>query len=193
MVTGVKAITKDWKYDVVSIGYPGVVRNNRILVNPFNLGKGWVGFSFRAAFRRPVRIVNDAVMQALGSYRGGTMLFSASAPGWAALVVNGHVVPMEIAHFPFGKLTIEDYLGTRRRREPRPGPVAEARRGGDGRAVAAFLVDDVVLGGKRQEARRLPKGLPPRRERQCVPRRTPALGGRAPNACSSATPPGVRP
>ena len=148
MVSGVKAITKDWKYDVVSIGYPGVVRKGRPSVEPFNLGKGWVGFSFRAAFRRPVKVVNDAVMQALGSYRGGTMLFLGLGTGLgAALVVNGHLVPLEIAHFPYGGKTIEDYLGTRgleslgrARWRKVVGKVTEE-------LVAAFLVDDVVLGG----------------------------------------------
>jgi predicted NBD/HSP70 family sugar kinase len=160
MVAGVKAITKDWKYDAVSIGYPGVVRNGRIAVEPFNLGKGWVGFSFRNAFRRPVRIVNDAVMQALGSYRGGTMLFLGLGTGLGtALVVNGHLVPMELGHFPYRKMTIEDYLGTRgfetlgraRWRKVVGDVVKEF--------VAAFLVDDLVLGGGNvKKLTRLPKG-----------------------------------
>ncbi|MCU0252410.1 MAG: ROK family protein [Vicinamibacterales bacterium] len=160
MVAGVKAITKDWKYDAVSIGYPGVVRNGRIAVEPFNLGRGWVGFSFRKAFRRPVRIVNDAVMQALGSYRGGTMLFLGLGTGLGtALVVNGHLVPMELGHFPYRKMTIEDYLGTRgfetlgraRWRKVVGDVVKEF--------VAAFLVDDVVLGGGNvKKLTRLPKG-----------------------------------
>jgi polyphosphate glucokinase len=119
-----------------------------VAVDPFNLGKGWVGFSFRAAFRRPVRVVNDAVMQALGSYRGGTMLFLGLGTGvGTALVVNGHVVPMELGHFPYGKQTIEDHLGTRgldslglRRWRKLVWKVTEE-------IVAAFLVDDVVLGG----------------------------------------------
>ena len=148
MVAGVKAATKDWKYDAVSIGYPGVVRNGRIAVEPFNLGRGWVGFSFRKAFRRPVRIVNDAVMQALGSYRGGTMLFLGLGTGLGtALVVNGHLVPMELGHFPYRKQTIEDFLGTRgvevlgrSRWRKMVGEIV-------GKLVAAFLVDDVVLGG----------------------------------------------
>jgi hypothetical protein len=159
MVAGVKAATKDWKYDAVSIGYPGVVRNGRIAVEPVNLGRGWVGFSFRAAFRRPVRVVNDAVMQALGSYRGGTMLFLGLGTGLGtAMIVNGHIVPMELGHFPYGKLTIEDYLGTRgydalgrgRWRKVVVEVVAEF--------VAAFLVDDVVLGGGNvKKLTRLPK------------------------------------
>jgi predicted NBD/HSP70 family sugar kinase len=148
MVKGVKAITKDWTYDAVSIGYPGVVRKGRIAADPVNLGRGWVGFSFRAAFRKPVRVINDAVMQALGSYRGGTMLFLGLGTGLGtALIVNGHFVPMELGHFPYGKQTIEDHLGTR-------GLEAFGRARWRklvvkvvGELVAAFLVDDVVLGG----------------------------------------------
>ncbi|MDO8835399.1 MAG: ROK family protein [Vicinamibacterales bacterium] len=148
MVQGVKAITKDWTFDAVSVGYPGVVRKGRIAADPVNLGKGWVGFSFRAAFRKPVRVINDAVMQALGSYRGGTMLFLGLGTGLGtSLIVNGHLVPMELGHFPYGKQTIEDHLGTR-------GLEAFGRARWRklvvkvvGELVAAFLVDDVVLGG----------------------------------------------
>ncbi len=148
MVSGVKAITKDWKYDAVAIGYPGVVHNGRIAAEPFNLGKGWIGFSFRAAFRRPVRVVNDAVMQALGSYRGGTMLFLGLGTGLGtALVVNGHAVPMELGHFPYGKQTIEDYLGTRGVEALGRARWRRAVAKVVGELVAAFLVDDVVLGG----------------------------------------------
>jgi predicted NBD/HSP70 family sugar kinase len=160
MVAGVKAITKDWKYDAVSIGYPGVVRHGRIAAEPVNMGRGWVGFSFRAAFRRPVRVINDAVMQALGSYRGGTMLFLGLGTGLGtALIVNGHVVPMELGHFPYGKKTIEEYLGTlgyeALGRSRWRKLVAEVV----GEFVAAFLVDDVVLGGGNvKKLARLPKG-----------------------------------
>lgn len=148
MVKGVKAITKDWKYDVVSIGYPGVVRNGRIVADPVNLGRGWMGFNFRTAFRRPVRVINDAVMQALGSYRRGTMLFLGLGTGLGtAMIVKGHPVPMELGHFPLKKSTIEDHLGTR-------GLEAFGRtrwralvKEVVGDLVAAFLVDDVVLGG----------------------------------------------
>jgi len=160
MVAGVKAITKDWKYDAVSIGYPGVVRNGRITAEPVNLGRGWVGFSFRNAFRRPVRVVNDAVMQAIGSYRGGTMLFLGLGTGLGtAMIVNGHIVPMELGHFPYRKLTIEEYLGT-------AGVEALGRSRWRrlveevvGEFVKAFLVDDVVLGGGNvKKLTRLPKG-----------------------------------
>ena len=160
MVAGVKAITRDWTYDAVSIGYPGVVRGNRIVADPVNLGKGWVGYRFRAAFKCPVKIVNDAVMQAIGSYRGGTMLFLGLGTGLGtALIVNGHSVPMELGHFPFGKKTIEDYLGTRgfeRLGRTRWRRVVERVTS---EFVAAFLVDDVVLGGGNvKKLTKLPAG-----------------------------------
>src|SRR5262245_3020234 len=114
MVAGVKKLAKDWKYELVSIGYPGRVRFNRPFAEPRNLAKGWVGFNFEAAFQRPVKIVNDAAMQALGSYRGGTMLFLGLGTGLgSAMVVEGLVVPFELGHFPYKKGTIEDYLGLR--------------------------------------------------------------------------------
>jgi predicted NBD/HSP70 family sugar kinase len=159
MVAGVKALTKDWKYDVVSIGYPGVVRSGRIAADPINLGKGWVGFSFRAAFRRPVKVVNDAVMQAIGSYRGGTMLFLGLGTGLGtALVVNGHVVPMELGHFPYKKKTIEDYLGIQGLESLGMNRWRKLVAEVTGAFVAAFLVDDVVLGGGNvKKLARLPK------------------------------------
>jgi len=148
MVKGVKFLAHDWKFDRVSIGYPGVVRNGRITAEPVNLGRGWVGFSFRQAFRKPVRVINDAVMQALGCYRGGTMLFLGLGTGLGTcLIVNGHVVPMELGHFPFGKTTIEDHLGTRGVEiygRPRWRKLVEKIVG---ELTAAFLVDDIVLGG----------------------------------------------
>ncbi len=99
MVAGVKKLAADWKYDVVSIGYPGPVRNNRPLAEPHNLARGWVHFDFEAAFKRPVKVINDAAMQALGSYRGGTMIFLGFGTGLgSAMVVDGVVVPLELAH-----------------------------------------------------------------------------------------------
>jgi polyphosphate glucokinase len=160
MVAGVKAITKDWKYDLVSIGYPGVVHDDRITAEPVNLGRGWVRFSFRTAFRRPVKVVNDAVMQAIGSYRGGTMLFLGLGTGLGtALVVNGHVVPMELGHFPFRKRTIEDYLGTEGLKHLGLNRWRKLVAGVTGEFVSAFLVDDVVLGGGNvKKLARMPKG-----------------------------------
>ncbi len=113
MASKVLELTRDWDYDVVSIGYPGPVVHNRPVAEPHNLGKGWVGFDFHGAFGRPVKIINDAAMQALGSYTGGRMLFLGLGTGLgAAMIVDGAVEPMELAHLEFrhGK-TFEHYLG----------------------------------------------------------------------------------
>ncbi|MBP1685676.1 MAG: ppgK, partial [Deltaproteobacteria bacterium] len=114
MVSGLKRIAKDWEYDVVSIGYPGLVLHGRIAAEPHNLAKGWVGFDFERAFGCPVKVINDAAMQALGSYNGGTMLFLGLGTGLgSALVADGTVVPMEVAHLSYKKGTFEDYIGLR--------------------------------------------------------------------------------
>ncbi|HEX3856267.1 MAG TPA: ROK family protein [Verrucomicrobiae bacterium] len=114
MVAQVKELAGDWKYDAVSIGYPGPVLRNRPVSEPWNLAKGWVGFNFAKAFKRPVKIVNDAAMQALGSYRRGKMLFLGLGTGLGStLVVDGIVEPMELGHLPYKKATYEDYVGLR--------------------------------------------------------------------------------
>jgi polyphosphate glucokinase len=117
MVAGVKKAVAQagWQYDVISIGYPGPVLHNRPMAEPHNLGPGWVGFNFRKAFGRPVKIINDAAMQALGGYRGGRMLFLGLGTGLgSALVVDSVLEPMELAHLPFKKgLTYEDFVGIR--------------------------------------------------------------------------------
>jgi polyphosphate glucokinase len=115
MVKEVQRATKDWNYSVVSIGYPAPVVHGHPLSEPHNLGGGWVGFDFRKAFRRPVKIVNDAAMQALGIYRGGRMLFLGLGTGLgSAMIVDGILEPMEVAHLPYKKgRTYEDYLGLR--------------------------------------------------------------------------------
>ncbi len=160
MVAGVKELAKDWEYDAVSIGYPGPVRRGGPAAEPYNLGTGWVGFDFEAAFERPVRVINDAAMQALGSYTGGSMLFLGLGTGLGtALVVNGTVVPLEFGHLPFGKKTYEDFLGIRglqtlgkKRWRATVESVTEL-------LVAAFQVDDVVLGGGNvKKLTKLPRG-----------------------------------
>jgi polyphosphate glucokinase len=114
MVKGVKQITKDWKYETISIGYPGPVVQNRPVLDPYNLGKGWVGFPFERIFGCPIKILNDAAMQALGSYKKGRMLFLGLGTGLGtALVVDGVVEPMELGHLPYKKGTYEDYVGLR--------------------------------------------------------------------------------
>jgi len=159
MMAGLGKAAAGWTYDAVSIGYPGPVRRGRIAAEPHNLGRGWRRFDFRAAFGRPVRIVNDAAMQALGSYRGGTMLFLGLGTGLgSALVADGTVVPLELAHLPWEKGTFEDHLGARGLEKR--GKRAWRRRveKAVARLSSALLLDEVVLGGGN--ARRL-KRLPP--------------------------------
>lgn len=114
MMKAIHERTADWKYDRVSIGFPGPVIHDRPLLEPHNLGKGWVRFDFRAAFgNRPLKLLNDAAMQALGSYHGGRMLYLGLGTGLgSAMVVEGTVQAMELAHLPWKKgKSYEDYLG----------------------------------------------------------------------------------
>jgi polyphosphate glucokinase len=114
MVAGVHKAAEGWNYDVISMGYPGPVLRGKPVSEPQNLGKGWVGFDFEAAFGCPVKILNDAAMQALGSYNGGRMLFLGLGTGLgSALIVDGILEPMELAHLPYKKRTFEDYVGIR--------------------------------------------------------------------------------
>jgi polyphosphate glucokinase len=160
MVAHVHEMTGDWTYDVVSIGYPGVVLHGKIVIEPHNLGSGWVGFDFRKAFGRPTRILNDAAMQAVGSYEGGRMLFLGLGTGLgSAMIVDGVVAPMELAHLMYKKgRTYEDFVGER----------GLARLGGKKwrrtvKEVVAQLstlleADYVVIGGgNARKLKRLPK------------------------------------
>jgi polyphosphate glucokinase len=161
MVAVVQEATRGWEYDVVSVGYPGPVRDGRAAREPRNLGPGWAGFDFAAALGRPTRVVNDAAMQALGSYDGGRMLFLGLGTGLgSALVVDGIVQPLELAHLPYRRgRSFEDYVGAaglerlgRRRWRRFVGDVVA-------RLLEATQVDYVVLGGgnvKRLDA--LPPG-----------------------------------
>src|SRR6516164_6507887 len=148
MVAKVRAAAAGWKYDVVSIGYPGYVIRGRPVHEPYNLGGGWVGFDFEAAFGCPVKLMNDAAMQALGSYKGGKMLFLGLGTGLgSAMVVDGIVEPMELAHLPYKRGTYEDYVGLRglkkRGKKKWRRDVADVVA----RLIAALEPDDVVLGG----------------------------------------------
>jgi polyphosphate glucokinase len=149
MATAVKQLAVGWKYDRVSIGYPGPVVHNHALQEPANLGAGWVGFDFHGAFGCPVKLINDAAMQALGSYKGGHMLFLGLGTGLGSAMVVDHIVqPMELGHLPYKKgRTYEDYLGLRglkrlgkKRWRRQVAVIIEKLR-------AALQPDDVVIGG----------------------------------------------
>jgi polyphosphate glucokinase len=114
MIRGVLKNTADWEYDVITIGCPGPVVGNRIVLEPVNLGKGWLRFDFVKAFKKPVKLVNDAAMQAIGSYEGGRMLFLGLGTGLGtAAILEDVVAPMEAAHLPYLHMTFEDYVGIR--------------------------------------------------------------------------------
>ncbi len=148
MVAGVKKLTADWAYEVVSIGYPGPVLQGRPAAEPPNLGLGWIGFDFAAAFGCPVKVINDAAMQAMGSYVGGKMLFLGLGTGLgSALIVCGDLEPMELGHMPYKKGTYESYIG--RAGLERDGKKKWRRRVTDvvERLMAALRPDDTVIGG----------------------------------------------
>lgn len=164
LVQDVLPVVKDWDYDVVSIGYPGPVAGNRPLKEPVNLGKGWVRFDYEKAFGRPVRMVNDAAMQAIGSYQGKNMLFLGLGTGLGTtLVRNGMVVPMELGHLPYLKgRTFEEYIGDAGYK--RLGKVAWRKHVEEvvRQLMNATVADYAVLGGGN--VRHL-KDLPPRTRR----------------------------
>ena len=160
MVAKIHALTGDWTYDAVSIGYPGIVLHGKVMAEPHNLGRGWVGFDFRKAFGRPTLVLNDAAMQAVGSYEGGRMLFLGLGTGLgSAMIVDGVVAPMELAHLPYKKgRTFEDYvgaaglkrLGSRKWRRAVSDVVAQ---------LSSLLEADYVVlgGGNARKLKRLPK------------------------------------
>jgi polyphosphate glucokinase len=148
MVAGVLEAADGWSFDRVSVGIPAAVRGGKPIAEPVNLGDGWVGFDFDVAFGKPTKVVNDAVMQAIGSYEGGRMLFLGLGTGLgSALIVDGVVEPLELGHLPFRKKTFEDYVSNR----------ALARHGKENwqqtvfevveRLAAAMQPDYVVIGG----------------------------------------------
>jgi polyphosphate glucokinase len=148
LVAGVRKLARGWEYDVISIGFPGRVLGGAPASEPHNLGRGWLGHDFAAAFGCPVKVVNDAAMQALGSYNGGSMLFLGLGTGLgSALVVNGTLVPMELAHLSYRKGTIEDYLGLRGLQRMGKKKWRKHVHVAVERFVGALLVDDFVLGG----------------------------------------------
>src|SRR5262249_59634081 len=131
MVAGVLAATTDWDYEAVSIGFPGPVLCGQPMTEPVNLGPGWMGFDFAAAFHRPVKVINDAAMQALGSYQGGKMLFLGLGTGFGATVImDGVIEPLELGRFRYKKHTLEHYVGNRGRK--RQGRKKRQRRVAEG-------------------------------------------------------------
>lgn len=159
MVEDVLNATRDWDYEVISLGYPGVIKAGKIMAEPKNLGQGWIGFDFESAFNKPIQIMNDAAMQALGSYDKGVMLFLGLGTGLgSALVSHSHVVPMELAHLTYKKGVFEDYLGKRGFQHMGPAKwtkhvIAVVRR-----FSIAFIPDEIVLGGGN--SKHLTKTLP---------------------------------
>jgi polyphosphate glucokinase len=148
MVAQVRKLASDWKYDAVSVGYPGPVLSGRPILDPVHLGKGWVGFNFKSAFKRPVKVVNDAAMQALGSYSGGKMLFLGLGTGLGStLIVDGIVEPMELGHLPYKKATFEDYIGVQGLEEHGSRKWTKFVADIVKRLMAALEPDYVVLGG----------------------------------------------
>lgn len=159
MVARVNTLAEGWSWDAVSIGYPGPVRDGVPVGEPPNLATGWVGFDFAAAFGKPLKLVNDATMQALGSHTQGKMLFLGLGTGLGtALVVEGIPVPMELGHLPYRDGTFEDYVGAHALK--RDGRHKWRKRVIDvvTRLQAALLPDEIVLGGGNS---RLLKALPP--------------------------------
>ena len=160
MVAGVKKLAADWKFEAISMGYPGPVLHNRPVTEPHNLAKGWTRFDFQRAFKCPVKFMNDAAMQALGSYRGDKLLFLGLGTGLgAAMIVDGIVEPMELGHLPYKKATYEDYIGLRglekygeKKWRKNVADVVE-------QLIAALEPDDVVVGGGNAKLlKKLPEG-----------------------------------
>jgi polyphosphate glucokinase len=160
MVRGVKELAGDWKYDAVSIGYPGPVLHGKPVAEPHNLAAGWVQFDFGAAFGCPVKVINDAAMQALGSYKAGKLLFLGLGTGLGStMILDGIVEPMELGHLPYKKGTYEDYVGLRGL--DRLGKKKWRQYVADVVAalIAALQPDDVVLGGGNvKKLKELPPG-----------------------------------
>jgi polyphosphate glucokinase len=160
MVSAVRKLASEWSYDVVSIGYPGPVLHSRPVAEPHNLGGGWVAFNFERAFRCPVKVINDAAMQALGGYRRGKMLFLGLGTGLgSAMVVNSIVEPMELGHLPYKKGVFEDYVGLRGLKKYGKGKWRRYVLDVVEQLKAALEPDDIVLGGGNvKELKELPPG-----------------------------------
>ncbi len=161
LIDAVKAIAADWPHDAISIGFPGPILSGRALLEPVNLGQGWVEFDFSTAFGCPVKIINDAAMQALGSYEGGRMLFLGLGTGLGStLIIDGVIAALELGHLPYRKgLSFKDYVGEKGRRERGPRKWRESVFDVVARLKNAVIADYVVLGGGN--AKKM-EDLPPR-------------------------------
>jgi polyphosphate glucokinase len=159
MVSQVKKLTAQWEYDAISIGYPGPVLQGHILHDPHNLASGWVRFDFKEAFGCPVKVINDAAMQALGGYKGGSMLFLGLGTGLgSAMIVDGFLEPMELGHLPYRKATYEDYVGLRGLEKYGKNKWRKYVVDVVGRLSAALEPDDIVLGGGNvRQLKKMPK------------------------------------
>jgi polyphosphate glucokinase len=148
MVAGTLAAVQGWTWDVVSVGIPAPVRGGKVVAEPVNLGDGWVGFDYEAAFGKPTKVVNDAVMQAVGSYQGGRMLFLGLGTGLgSAFIVDGAIEPLELGHLPFRKKTFEDYVSDRALEKRGRKKWQEAVFATVRQLTAAIQPDEVVIGG----------------------------------------------
>jgi len=161
MVAAVLNATKDWSIEAISLGYPGPVLHGRPVSEPHNLGPGWVGMDYSKALGHPVKIINDAAMQALGAYKGGRMLFLGLGTGLgSAMIVDGRLEPMELAHLHYKRGTYEDYLGVgglkRRGKKKWRRDVLEVAL----QFKAALGAEEIVLGGgNAKKLARLPEGM----------------------------------
>ena len=180
MVNGVKQLLGDWSPVGVSVGVPAMVTGGRVVHEPVNLGPGWVGFDFAAAFGKPTKVVNDAAMQALGSYEGGRMLFLGLGTGLGStMIVDGILEPMELGHLPFRKATYEDYVGLRGLEKLGKKHWREAVEETIATLVAALEPEYVILGGGNAPLlRELPPNVRLGHNDGRVPRRLPALDTR---------------
>jgi polyphosphate glucokinase len=161
MVAGVRELTEDWPYAVVSVGVPAPVLAGKVFQEPVNLGPGWVGFDFESAFGKPTKVINDAAMQALGSYEGGRMLFLGLGTGLGStMIVEGIVEPMELGHLPYKKGTYEDYVGLRGIKRLGQKKWRKSVHETISDFVAALEPDYVVLGGgNADDLGELPPGV----------------------------------
>ncbi|MCI0665387.1 MAG: ROK family protein [Acidobacteria bacterium] len=159
MISGVKKLIGKWKFDAISIGYPGLVIRGRVASEPNNLAPGWIGFDFDSAFGHPVKILNDAAMQAMGSYKGGELLFLGLGTGLgSALIVDDVVVPLEVGHLAYKKGTYDDYFGNRGLKRFGRRKWRRHVMSGVARLIGVVHPDEVVLGGGN--AKKLKKLLP---------------------------------